>query len=310
MSSNVLTEFQTPMSQLNSSSTPQYYAWNDDRFKIEKERLKTFDNWPLTWLCKNTLAATGMFYTGDGDRTNCYFCDIIIGKWELEDDPVQEHLRWSPNCPLLKRRLTSNVPINNVTLDQLLPPAKPTTGDTPPISTWKTRPSTDYSIKAVRLQTFADWPRSMKQKPDELAEAGFYYRGVGDSVICFSCLGGLKDWDLDDDPWEQHALWMGHYCPYVKLIKGRKFIKDVNAKFKNSTSKILAESGEQNQEIGETTSTEADDDKLCKICFDKVCNTAYVPCGHVVACTECALASKDCPLCRVPIERVIRIYFS
>ncbi|XP_065361636.1 death-associated inhibitor of apoptosis 1-like [Calliphora vicina] len=300
-----------PITHSSSILRPQYRLC--DRFKNEDERLQTFDNWPLNWLDKNILAATGMFYTGDGDKTKCYFCEIMIGKWELQDDPVQEHLRWSPNCPLLKRRLTSNVPINNITLDQLLPPAKYATYDTPPIQSWKTRPSTDYSIKAVRLQTFVDWPRSMKQKPAELAEAGFYYMGVGDSVKCFSCQGGLKDWEVDDDPWEQHALWMGDCCSYVKLVKGEAFIKNVVCKFKNPTpNKILAESGEQNQLIKgeETTSAPSNDYKSCKICFDKECNTAYIPCGHVVACAECSVATKDCPLCRGPIQNIVRIYLS
>jgi hypothetical protein len=31
--------------------------------------------------------------------------------------------------------------------------------------------------------------------------------GNGDQVRCFSCDGGLKYWDPDDEPWTEHAKW-------------------------------------------------------------------------------------------------------
>lgn len=29
--------------------------------------------------------------------------------------------------------------------------------------------------------------------------------GVGDRVLCFRCGEGLKDWQPEEDPWEEHA---------------------------------------------------------------------------------------------------------
>ena len=92
-----------------------------DIFHREDERLKTFSCWPLKWLDKKQLAMTGMFYTGEGDKTKCYFCEVEIYNWEYGDHPVTEHLRHSPKCPLLNRRTTNNIPINWNTLNQILP---------------------------------------------------------------------------------------------------------------------------------------------------------------------------------------------
>jgi hypothetical protein len=50
----------------------------------------------------------------------------------------------------------------------------------------------------------------LKQRPQELSDAGFYYSGKGDRVCCFSCGGGLKDWEEGDNPWEQHAISYGN----------------------------------------------------------------------------------------------------
>nr|1SDZ_A Chain A, Apoptosis 1 inhibitor [Drosophila melanogaster]1SE0_A Chain A, Apoptosis 1 inhibitor [Drosophila melanogaster] len=88
----------------------------------EETRLKTFTDWPLDWLDKRQLAQTGMYFTHAGDKVKCFFCGVEIGSWEQEDQPVPEHQRWSPNCPLLRRRTTNNVPINAEALDRILPP--------------------------------------------------------------------------------------------------------------------------------------------------------------------------------------------
>ncbi|EDV52193.2 death-associated inhibitor of apoptosis 1 [Drosophila erecta] len=267
----------------------------------EEARLKTFTDWPLAWLDKHKLAQTGMYFTHVGDKVKCYFCGVEIGCWEQEDQPVPEHQRWSPNCPLLRRRTTNNVPINGEALDRILPPisydicgandstttvelrehayaeshipmsqliqsigvntanasdsvagiASPeprpmvaTHASTATQANGDVQPETcrapaasgnyfpeypEYAVESARLRSFEAWPRNLKQKPHQLAEAGFFYTGVGDRVRCFSCGGGLKDWDDNDEPWEQHALWLSQ-CRFVKLMKGQLYIDTVAAK--------------------------------------------------------------------------------
>lgn len=388
----------------------------DDRFHREDERLKTFENWPLDFVDRHELAMSGMFYMGDSDKTKCYFCEVEIGRWEREDQPVPEHLRFSPNCPLLRRRTTNNVPINVEQLERILPapsydicgandievrrnafpegtiPAAHLRTDVPPGSPAVASSSTstattagaggsffpefpEYAIETARLRSFAEWPRLMKQKPEQLSEAGFFYTGVGDRVKCFSCGGGLKDWDEDDEPWEQHALWMNK-CRFLKLMKGEAFIENVASKFKKSEATAapltpptpstpnsmtssssssssseeegepLAVSMEMSSDVKPPTATNPTvmttllaspqatrihsiacsgglavedqkkshttipEEKLCKICYVNEYNTAFLPCGHVVACAKCASSVTKCPMCRKRFADVMRVYFS
>lgn len=428
----------------------QRYIMNDI-FHREDERLKTFDTWPLEWMDKHQLAQTGMFYTGEDDKVKCYFCEVEIGRWEHTDHPVSEHLRWFPNCPLLRRRTTNNVPIDAEALDNVLPPlsydicgandsiqsqssvrqqsndsylltpASPhfislTTTTTATTATASAVVASsqnqscsnnnsslsqsqayypeypEYAIEAARLRSFAEWPRHMKQKPQQLAEAGFFYIGTGDRVKCFSCGGGLKDWADEDEPWEQHTLWMSK-CRFLKLMKGQNYIDNVLAnqqKVKDeskdesskttglSDSTVIAANkvatalstplaapsvlaigtGSNSESLGSnrgaeivgiitstspesvTTSLKQDaaialsscegnfhkavntpnekrviagcipEEKLCKICYADEYNTAFLPCGHVVACAKCASSVTKCPLCRKPFTDVMRVYFS
>lgn len=350
----------------------------------EQCRLMTFDaNWPHDFISPRILAKVGFYYTGPHDQVRCQFCRVTIRCWEFGDNEVNEHLRWSPRCPLLQRGETKNVPLKPFAeLDQLLPPPSPSisfdvcglngsplerrpgsyaeTHFSPPLfSTPSHTPATDhveslatmaaaatveyefqtfrrrpefpeFAIELARLRSFDEWPKTMKQKPEQLSDAGFFYTQKSDRVICFSCGGGLREWDEEDDPWEQHVLWY-EGCNYLRLIKGPEFIAAVKEKF----SKIEKSNGNSEPSTSSPSSSLQEDDislsscsvpgitfnaqidekpldetRLCKICYEGEYNTAFFPCGHVCACAKCASSVTKCPMCRKPFECVMRVFLS
>lgn len=194
----------------------------------------------------------------------------------------------------------------------------------------------EFKIESHRLNSYVDWPRTMKQKPKELAEAGFYYTGKGDRVICFSCGGGLKHWDETDIPWEQHAMWYSK-CEYLKLVKGQQYIDEIQARKNgqtesqengNSNDDVMAKEevgfNNGNNLLGECGRNKAkavqgeddkeakplNDNRLCKICYEAEYNTAFSPCGHIIACAKCASSVTKCPYCRQSFTSVMRVYLS
>lgn len=199
----------------------------------------------------------------------------------------------------------------------------------------------EYAVEAKRIESYEDWPKTMRQKPQQLSDAGFYYTGKGDRVSCFSCGGGLKDWEENDDPWEQHAMWYGK-CEYLKLMKDADFLARMakqreeickkssdSASTSSSSSSPLPTSQDdvptkesetrtceavtETQKLPEkapASKEEVKDSKLCKICYNNEYNTIFLPCGHVIACAKCASSVTKCPACRQPFEIVTRVYFS
>ncbi|EAA04007.5 AGAP007294-PA [Anopheles gambiae str. PEST] len=338
-------------------------------FHIEENRLRSFTSrWPVTFISPNVLARYGFYYVGTDDTVKCYFCRVEIGLWEPQDDVIQEHLRWSPYCPLLKKRPTNNVPLNANYLDAVPEPSFDTCGisvrhnsyaenaddrvriDLDRLSgdSWsgasdislssaagaaaasagesEPMPSVgsgypNYAIEADRLKSYEDWPTSLKQKPQQLSDAGFFYTGMSDRVKCFSCGGGLKDWEQEDDPWQQHAIWYSN-CHYLQLMKGREFIQKCNElKEAASASSAASTSSAMSSASSQPSTDEGEDDaggdrrvpsdgKICKICFVNEYNTAFMPCGHVVACAKCASSVSKCPLCQQPFINVLRLYLS
>lgn len=217
-----------------------------NKLNHEENRLKTFNKeWPHAFISPHILAKTGFFYNGPYDQVTCFFCNIKLSSWEMGDNEISEHFRWSKNCPLINVKTTLNIPIEPIShLNELLSKFSSwkivrQTGPYPetPIENMSTLNQNiknydfpDYTTEVARLQSFSTWPKSILQTPQDLSEAGFFYTQKMDRVICFSCGGGLCDWREMDKPWEQHALHYGH-CNHLKLVKGTNYIKKIKEKF-------------------------------------------------------------------------------
>ena len=72
-----------------------------------------------------------------------------------------------------------------------------------------------------RLKTFANWPKSIIS-PEDLANAGFVYIGreiddSQDNVQCVFCAGIIGNWEIGDDPHQEHARSFPN-CGFVRGI--------------------------------------------------------------------------------------------
>ena len=91
--------------------------------------------------------------------------------------------------------------------------------------------STDMQNETKRMLTFGDWSRKHQKQPQDLIPAGFFYTGDGDKVQCFSCGGCIAGWNINDDPWYEHAR-LHPTCQIVIEKKGR-IRWDIEARFQD-----------------------------------------------------------------------------
>ncbi|KAJ8282096.1 hypothetical protein COCON_G00046150 [Conger conger] len=175
--------------------------------RSEDTRLRTFDSrWPSAAPVRpRALAQAGLYYMGEGDRVQCFCCRGNLAGWEAGDEAWKEHERHFPHCFFILGHDVGNQP------SQL----GPEQGGGPP-------PSMDAFED--RLRSFSGTQHSVD--PEMLARAGFYSSGALDRVMCFRCGGGLKDWQPEEDPWEEHAK---HYpgCSFLLEEKGQEFVSSV-----------------------------------------------------------------------------------
>lgn len=228
--------------------------------KSEAIRLSTFASWPIVFMSPVELAKAGFYYLGRGDSCRCAFCGSYVGDWVEGDEPMAEHLNLFPMCPLVRGLEVGNVEIGasvQTTAQQSNDdPGHDETGlrwmpahRSPNAGPEKGLPNNfmskvgqvsgkeenigiikhtgplhpNYATLEARLRTFREWPPALKQQPQELAEAGFYYIGLSDQVKCFYCDGGLRNWQPEDVPWMEHSRWFSK-CVFVRLVKGDGFV--------------------------------------------------------------------------------------
>ncbi|XP_068890475.1 baculoviral IAP repeat-containing protein 7 isoform X1 [Aphelocoma coerulescens] len=268
----------------------------------EEMRLSTFENWPQnSHMHPEQLARAGFFYTGQGDVVRCFYCDGGVRSWSFGDDPWREHAKWYPECEFLLhsrgREFVSSVQATFSTT--LLAP----------------RHSWD--------QTEQD--SSPSQDP-------------------------LRDWKLLAHPSEdqsaivQNVLQMGFDPTWVAILVENKFgltgtfylseselISDLlqsgggaSSSAGRSRGAVQRETGTSRQEMRSVQQKEPDEpqlsteeqlrrlqeERMCKVCMDKEVSVVFVPCGHLVACGECALNLRLCPICRAVIQGSVRAFMS
>lgn len=83
-----------------------------------------------------------------------------------------------------------------------------------------------YMLQVKRMESFKGWPKEAVISGEKLADAGFYWTGTSDLVMCFWCGGGLEDWEEDEDAWVSHSKWFPKCC-YVMEVKGMEFVQNV-----------------------------------------------------------------------------------
>ncbi|KAJ8314616.1 hypothetical protein KUTeg_006766 [Tegillarca granosa] len=83
-----------------------------------------------------------------------------------------------------------------------------------------------YANPKRRLETFRSWLYHNVQHPQQLVEAGFYYTDSTDVVRCFHCDIGLAEWDVQDDPWVEHARHSPQ-CFFLREKRGTAFVDNV-----------------------------------------------------------------------------------
>lgn len=221
------------------------------KYRFEAARLKSFESFPDFLVNPSRMAAAGLYYTGNGDRVRCFECKVEIYQWLEGNVPMYDHRRWRPQCRFVKQLPCGNVPLGvdptsipayNRSRD-VCGPYEHATAASPlkfhstsssnlaslRIEKAKTPVHPEFATYDARFKTFEFWPKSMPQTKEDLTEAGFYSTGRGDQTLCYHCGGGLKDWEANDVPWEQHARWFSK-CYHLILIKGQDYINDVNGR--------------------------------------------------------------------------------
>ncbi|NWY39020.1 BIR7B protein, partial [Sylvia atricapilla] len=279
----------------------------DPSMRSVARRMRTFLLWPRTApVSARDLAEAGFFYVGPRDEVQCFCCGGVLKDWRPGDCPIIEHLNFFPSCKYLrgkdvgKEEMLSLQEIFDTVDGQFLSVLQGIVSEDTALPNEPEYP--EMVAEEMRLSTFENWPQNSIMHPEQLARAGFFYTGRGDVVRCFYCDGGVRSWSFGDDPWREHAKWYPE-CEFVLHSRGREFVSSVQETFSTT---LLAPS----QLSTEEQLRRLQEERMCKVCMDKDVSVVFVPCGHLVACEECAPNLRLCPICRAVIRGSVRAFMS
>ena len=159
-----------------------------------------------------------------------------------------------------------------------------------------------YSNQAKREATYEryNWPPQMKQRPAEMARAGYFYTGCNDSVYCFWCGEGVRSWLSTEKPVLEH-LKSSPNCQYIKTVVPPPEID-------GESTPLRQENPESASAVNPQKTTSLSRSTECVICLEERYTIAFVPCGHLITCLECSFKVKNCPVCRLHISGRLRVY--
>ncbi|XP_053500174.1 baculoviral IAP repeat-containing protein 7 [Ictalurus furcatus] len=266
----------------------------------EDTRLTTFSNWPTSSSIQpDTLARAGFFYTGHSDNVKCFFCNGSLRNWEPGDDPWQEHAKWFPRCEYLMQSRGQEY-INHVqqsffnTLElaseaQNSTPRNITTGHDV-LSGQSASAAAMFSpvVQAVLQMGFEQAPvESLVQSHFLLT--GHHYTSVSDLVA--DVLQAEEEGRQGSDNNTEPVLRQSSSASGMKLQTslGEKVLVTLSAE-------------EQLKQLQE--------ERTCKVCMDKLVSMVFIPCGHLVVCSDCAASLQHCPICRAVIRGSMRAFMS
>ncbi|XP_013390417.1 baculoviral IAP repeat-containing protein 2-like [Lingula anatina] len=263
-----------------------------ERYATKQARVRTFANWPPSRIPRpEALARAGFFYAGFFDNVKCFFCDGGLRNWEPQDDPWAEHARWFPWCDFVRQ---CKSPQSQAQAQR----AQGAPGN--------------YNVEAREIKARLDTPTvqavlDMGFRRDTVRQAIEHrLRDIGDDFpSAVSLLDAILK--IEDEMNRQTAQGAAAMAVIPQEAPGQQPLVPALAEVPASVA-TQNTSQTQNSEIKSLLeeNKRLKEERICKICMDEEVSVVFLPCGHLVACVQCAPALRNCAICRTAIKGTVR----
>ncbi|XP_014400436.1 PREDICTED: E3 ubiquitin-protein ligase XIAP isoform X2 [Myotis brandtii] len=314
----------------------------DEEFVEEFNRLKTFANFPSSSpVSASTLARAGFLYTGEGDTVQCFSCHAAVDRWQYGDSAVGRHRNFpnstnSPRNPAMAdyeaRIITFGTWMYSVNKEQLARAGFYALGEGDKVKCFQCGGGlTNWKPSEDPWEEHAKWYPGCKYL---LEEKGQEYinnihlthsleESVGRTSEKTPSLTKRIDDNIFQSPMIHEAIRMGFSFRDIKKKMEEKIqtsgsnykslevlVADLVSAQKDSTEDESSQTSLQKEISAEEQLRLLQEEKLCKICMDRNIAVAFIPCGHLVTCKQCAEAVDKCPMCYTVITFKQKIFMS
>ncbi|KAM6340613.1 baculoviral IAP repeat-containing protein 7 isoform 2-T2 [Alca torda] len=268
----------------------------------EEMRLSTFRNWPrYTDMRPEQLARAGFFYTGQDDVVRCFYCDGGVRNWSFSDDPWREHAKWYPGCEFVLRSRGREFisSVQESSSSTLLSPRdswdqteQDSSASQDPLRNWELQalPCLDQlTIVQNVLQMGFDPICLANLVENRYTLTGTFYLSESELIS-----------DLLQSDWEESN----------SAEESRDAVQRETETSREEMQSVQQKESDESRMSTEEQLRRLQEERMCKVCMDRDVSVVFVPCGHLVACGECALNLRLCPVCRAVIQGSVRTFMS
>ncbi|BFZ08653.1 hypothetical protein BsWGS_11692 [Bradybaena similaris] len=254
-------------------------------FAVRAKRLESFEPWPRDHhLKKEDLADAGFYYAGYGDCARCFYCGGGLRNWEDNDNVWVEHARWFPKCAFIRQTMGQQfvdaVQDLNKSHDQI----------------------TFEMVTNIMGSSAASFQLDTKNMPLKRDPAVITVLGMGyeDKDVLEAANFVKESWGiLSADKLFEKLEQDGKRRRKTESPAESQAIRNST---ESKDEEVMNQLKEQNNQLRQQT--------VCKICMDKEVAVVFLPCGHLISCTDCAAALKDCPVCRNLVRGIVRAFMA
>ncbi|XP_046582604.1 putative inhibitor of apoptosis [Haliotis rubra] len=256
------------------------------KYQSLQARLDSFVDWPRRYVPKTPeeLASAGFFYIGSADRVTCFQCGITLRDWEEEHDPVAEHQRYSEHCQFINKTdlnqlgVATRILEGTATNPQLLDTCIPSEAN-PHLNTPVRRHNEDVGGACQTRSgcAYSSDVLASLTRPDT-EHSSFAARTLTFQGHHHSARGHHSE-----DGNEQPPLSMS--TPNISPV--------------TINSQRLAE---ENRRLKEN--------RTCRVCQTEAASMLFLPCGHLVTCSDCAPKVSDCCVCGKTILGTVKTFLT
>ncbi|XP_029580239.1 baculoviral IAP repeat-containing protein 3 isoform X2 [Salmo trutta] len=254
----------------------------------------------LTFVCEFACRYTDdEEHKGHGDNVKCFYCDGGLRNWEPGDDPWQEHAKWFPRCDFLiqtrGRAYVSNIQ------------------------------DTHFHIETVGVSQ-TPVSREITSENDVVGGLGVpsaMLSPVVQTVLQMGFEAGLVESLVQT----KYLLNGQHYISVSGLVtdilaaeeedrtrrpqsRGQGLVERQGL----SAGGVRTQTPIREKAVGNPAPDELlrqlQEERTCKVCMDKRVSIVFIPCGHLVVCSDCAASLRHCPICRATIRGSVRAFMS
>uniref|UniRef100_K1R0S8 Putative inhibitor of apoptosis n=1 Tax=Magallana gigas TaxID=29159 RepID=K1R0S8_MAGGI len=286
-------------------------------YAILAVRISSYTDWPAAMTqTPRDMALAGFFYAGYGDYTRCFFCGGGLRNWEAGDDPWVEHARWFKKCAFLRQKKgqefvdlvqkraaeldgdgnKEEMENSQITISTSGPRSTQANEEnvmrSQAVTTIKRMGYSEGKIKAAIHTIKSTLPREeQKVSAQEILEVIFELNQsvpathVGQSERVPNNCTNSTNHSVSASENTAHHIIQSDPAPEGNL---------------NSTNEDASAMDDFNAELIslKQENSSLKDQILCKICMDEKVSIAFLPCGHLACCEDCAPAMRKCPICR------------